>query len=192
MNLSLGNDSKSPWYRPIGSLQTFKVRQTLAPQFLYNTSTTLPTFFGLSFLASSLDNFASLANVFDQYRIDMIEVLIIPDVTEVTPGSAGTSLYLSAVDYENSTAPSSLAELGGYASCIESSGNSQHYHRWEPQFAVAAYSGTFTSYAAQSGWVDCSSPNVQHYGLKIAHGATGAAFGVNAAITYHVSFRATH
>jgi len=191
-NLTLGNDAKVPWLKPMGSLRTYSVRQMLAPQAGPFSSTTLPTFYGLSFNVNSLDNFASYAAVFDQYKIDMIEVLINPDVTEVTTGSQAVGSYLSAVDYDDATVPTTLAQLGGYASCQTSSGTVSHFHRWRPQFAVAAYSGTFTSYSASTGWIDCAYPNVQYYGLKIALTPATTVQNYSIDVTYHVSFRATH
>jgi len=47
-----------------------------------------------------------------------------------------------------------------------------------PRSAVAAYSGTFTSYANKYGqWVDTASPSVQFYGLKAA--ITGSTFSTS-------------
>jgi len=195
VNKTLGNDSVPPWLKPNGSLKVYRVRQMLAPQFAMTTSATVPTFYGLSFNIASLDNFSSYALVFDQYRIDLIEVLVVPDVTEnsVSSGVASsTGLYSTVIDYDDATVPTTMTQLGGYASCQESTTTAQHYHRFKPMFATAVYSGTFTSFAASRGWIDCASPNVQHYGFKMGALAAGITQGINLVITYHVSFRATH
>ncbi len=191
INRVYGNDQSPPWMT-MKDYTSIQLVQKLAPQTAFSSSTTLPTYYGLSFLASSLDNFASLANVFDQYRIDEIEVQIVPSVTEVTISTSDVGQYYSAVDVDDATAPTSLAQVGGYTSCVVSGGNTTHFHRWRPQYAVAAYSGVFTSFGAMKGWIDCSSPNVQHYGLKIACTPTSATQTYTLLISYKISFQSLH
>jgi hypothetical protein len=190
-NITLGNDQTVPW-RKMKDYTSIKVIQTLAPQAMFTTSTTLPTFYGLSFNISSLDNFASLATVFDQYRIDEIEVQIISGVSETTISSSGIGQLYSCVDVDDATVPTSLAQVGGYSSCVKSDGTVSHYHRWQPQFAVATYSGAFTSYGASKGFIDCSSPSVQHYGLKAASTTGSATLTYTALIQYTVTFQSLH
>jgi hypothetical protein len=156
------------------------------------TSAVAPTFAGLSFNINSLDNFSSLANVFDQYRIDEIEVQLVSGVTEETISTQSTGTLYSAVDVDDAAVPTTLAQLGVYSSCVMSDSTVSHYHRWVPQFAVAAYSGAFTSYGAMKGFIDCSSPNVQHYGLKVGNSVSSATFSLQALIQYTVTFQSLH
>lgn len=194
MNVTIGNDSKVPWLKSMSNNSVIHITSMLAPQSMLVTSTTVPTFSALAFLVNSMDNFASLASVYDQYYITLIEILIYPQFTETTPGgSNATGNWCSAVDLDDATAPTTYAQLAAYTSAQSGTGTASHYHRFAPQFAVAAYSGTFTSYSSSVGWIDCASPTVQHYGIKMANDGTGgAAQTFYATIKYHVMFRAVH
>jgi len=190
-NITVGNDMTVPW-RKIKDYTSIKIIQSLQPQSMLTTSTTLPTFAGLSFNINSLDNFSSLANVFDQYRIDEIEVQLVSGVTEETISSSSVGTLYSAVDVDDATVPTTIAQLGGYSSCVMSDATVSHFHRWVPQFAVATYSGAFTSYGASKGFIDCSSPNVQHYGLKVGNTSGSATYTLQALIQYTVTFQSLH
>lgn len=192
LDLTFGNDDRVPWSRELHPLKQFTMVQGIEPFTILTTSTSLPTYGSKSFVASDLDNITSFAGVFDQYRIDMIEVLLVPSKTEVTSASSGAGSYVSCVDVDDAATPATYGQLLGYSNAQSSSGTAQHYHRWVPQYAVAAYSGAFTSYSASRGWIDCGSPNVQHYGLKIASTATNEVTAITVHTRYHISFRALH
>jgi len=56
--------------------------------------------------------------------------------------------------------------------------------------AVAAYAGSFTSYAnMEPQWIDCASPSVQHYGFKCAVNPTGVAMTFDLIGKIWVQFR---
>jgi len=191
INTSLG-PSQTPRWSKMPNETSIRVVQKLAPQSLFSTSISTPTFGGLIFQVSALGNFASLSAVYDQYRIDRIEVLIYnDDQTSATPATApGT--FMSVVDVDDGATPTSLLQLGGYSSCVETPGNQSHFHAWQPQFAISAYSGAFTSFASSTGWVDCASSSVQYYGIKYGSTATPIVVDYSAVIEYVVSFRTLH
>jgi len=190
-NLALGINSRIPWM-PFPDAAQVTIVNDIAPQNLFTTSVTVPTFGALTFLVNSLDNFANMATVYDQYRIDEIQVLAYSDdMSSATPGTAAGT-WMTVVDLDDSTVPSTMSQLGGYSSVVSTSGYQQHFHSWKPQFAVAAYSGAFTSYSTSTGWLDCASPTVQYYGLKYGSTATAVVVTYTASIRYKVSFRSLH
>ena len=190
-NITIGNDQTVPW-RKMKDYTSIKIVQSLQPQSLFTTSAVAATFGALSFNIASLDNFSSLAAVFDQYRIDEIEVQIVSGVTEETISTQSVGMLYSAVDVDDAAVPTTIAQLGGYSSCVKSDGTVSHYHRWQPQYAVAAYSGAFTSYGAMKGFIDCSSSTVQHYGLKYGSTTASATLTYQALIAYTVTFQSLH
>jgi hypothetical protein len=190
VNMIVAPGSKIPFLKQ-PNLTQITLLQSLAPVNLFTTSTSIPTFFGLSFTVNSLDNFSSLSAVFDQYRIDEISVLVDSQINLASNGAELGQLY-TVVDVDDASAPTTLAQLGGYSSCTMSDGVLNHFHRWKPQFAIAAYSGVFTSFAATTGWIDCASPSVQHYGLKGGSGATNSANVYVGMVQMQVSFRSEH
>ena len=128
------------------------------------TSTVATVTAGLAFTLSSFAGATSYLTVFDQYRFDQIEVWLASNRVAV---NADIPVLFSAVDLDDAAAPSSTAQVEQKQGAIVTGAEVGHYHKWKPHMAVAAYSGSFTSYANEPAqWVDSGSPNVQHYGLK--------------------------
>jgi hypothetical protein len=154
------------------------------PNFL-TSSTTSGVQAGAShaFTLADFSGQASLVAVFDQYRIEQIETWL----TATSPNAvASFPLLTTAVDLDDANAPTVVNSVEDHLGAITSDGPGGHYHRWKPHIAVAAYSGSFTSYTnIPSQFIDSSSPSVQHYGFKAACYSTGAI-----SITYDLVFRA--
>jgi hypothetical protein len=186
---------------PVPQEQIFRCVQSLEQTGLITSSGTAAIIASLYVNAASLcaSNYTSFAAVFDQYKIDMVEVWITPNINAVTAGQflLQPNLY-SVLDYDDA---SSLANVNGataYASCIRSEPYEKHRRCYRPRIAYAAYGGgAFTSYAnQQAGWIDCASGSVSHYGIKVIVESDGNATGPHASwdvyTKAHLSFRATH
>lgn len=194
--LSVGNDGRIPWIpRPPTREVVVSVVETLPVAPLFTTSSTVPTFGSAFFTVSSLADITGYSNLFEQYRITRIEVLIEPQVSETTNTSADPGEYISVVDIDDANTPTSYPDLGSYTTAVQTRGTQQHYHCWTPTVAVAVYSGAFTSFAATTSmWLDMGSPNIQHYGLK-AGAPVVPAGGIQSYLyqaRLHVSFRGRH
>jgi len=189
-NFTLG-DNRIPWLRTLPDKTIVKFVGSLNPQVLITSSVTVPVGAGLAFIVNSLDNFSAMAQVYDQYYIHLIESLIQPAASE-TLTSAQVGDYVTAVDIDDATAPSTYVQLAAYSSAQSSRGTMSHFHRWQPEFAISAYSGAFTSFASTKGWIDCASPNVQHYGLKAFTDQSQTSQNYIVYIKYHVLFRSIH
>jgi hypothetical protein len=152
------------------------------------TSVTVPVYGNLYFALSQCATAASYTALFDQYRIEQLEVWIEPlsDTTAVA-----TTGLASAIDLDDANAPSSYGDVADRQGAILATTLVGQYHKWKPHIAVATYSGAFTSFANEpSGWIDVASPSVQHYGLKMAtQGADGATRTMNTICRAVVSFR---
>lgn len=137
-----------------------------------------------------LNQAAALTAVFDQYRLAMVEVTFLPQISIVT-ATIASPLFYTTVDLDDST-PVSITALQDYPGCQETISIKQHKHTFTPHIAVAAYSGAFTSFANESApWIDVASPSVQHYGVKYGFAAdpTGQSYGYNIRVRYHFMFR---
>jgi len=174
----------------ISGLQKITIQASQQDTDAFNTSATVPTYNAQYFtLAQNVPNYASYTSVFDEYKIDFVEVWVTP------PGLAPVAStvrgqYSTAVDYDDSNTPSTIATVSDKQNSLTTTIDSAHYHKWVPRFAVGAYSGTFASYASETGWIDCGSPNVQHYGLKTAFSPTaGGIEYIQFALRLTVSFR---
>jgi len=164
----------------------YRIVQTYDAGSLLTTSTTTPTFASANFQLNNVDQVTSFQNLFDQYRIDFIELWITPQFAS----NDTLSEYSSVIDFDDSGLLTSYAQASDFSNVVESSLSQGHYRRFKPHVAEAAYSGAFSSFAnAVSPWLDCASPSVQHYGLKTAFKATAVASSVNMVVRYHISFR---
>lgn len=151
------------------------------------------------FKLSDLDQVASLTALFDQYRVDKVELTFIPrsqvDSASGVAVAAGPSYMYTCLDYDdaNIVSLSAIREYGS-SKChnVVDGGNIQIVLK--PHIALAAFGGgVFTSYSNRQGvWIDVASTGVSHYGVKAVLPATGAAtssisFDVQA--KYWITFR---
>jgi hypothetical protein len=131
---------------------------------------------------------SALISVFDQYRIDQLEFwfdALNPNVVTNTP------MLYTCVDLDDASVPTSIGQIQDHPGALLSTGPSGHYHRFKPHMAIAAYSGAFTSYSnVPATWIDSASPNVQHFGIKMATLSTGNIYTYNLIVRAIISFRA--
>jgi len=141
---------------------------------------------GLSFTLSTLSDASQYVALFDQYRIDLMEVWIMPQSQNLT------ALMKSVIDYDNITTTATDAYFDNYSNCHTTTMANGHYRRFVPHLALAAYGGgAFTSYAnLKPQWIDCASATVAHYGIKFLTEVTAAgAIGIDVLGRFHLSFR---
>jgi hypothetical protein len=154
---------------------------------LYTTSMSANLYGAQTINLSALSDYANYIALFDQYRIDQIEFWLAPNNALASGGN-----YVTAVDLDDGTAPSTYTAVQAKQGSVTSGVVAAHYHKWKPHIAIAAYSGTFTSYSNQlAGWIDSASPSVAHFGIKTAFEPTpGATVVYNGEFRAVVSFRA--
>jgi len=133
-----------------------------------SSSTTVPTFSSQAVTFAQLDQASSLTNVFDQYRIALLEITYQPRATQSTSGQ-NLGLFHTVVDVDDDTNLTTIASALDYQGCQRTQGDMPHKHTFVPHIAVAAYSGVFTSFANETApWIDAGSTGVKHYGCKTA------------------------
>lgn len=138
---------------------------------------------------AAFDQFASFATVFDQYKIEMVEVTYIPQNAE---GSAitNTGLFTCVVDHDDALLLTSVAQAMDYPEQQTVRGSDIIRFTFQPNIALAAYSGSFSSYAnVHSQWIDTNSASVQHYGWKTAWSPTSVALVYNTIVRVNFAFR---
>jgi hypothetical protein len=125
------------------------------------------TTYGVS-LSTNVTDYTDLTGLFDQYRCTRVQAWLVPRIgpAQIT-SAANTGLIASVVDYDDLSTPS-FNQLLEYRNVLVGPGSRGHYRDFKPHVAVAAYSGSFTSYGnVEDLWIDCSSPGVQYYGVKV-------------------------
>jgi hypothetical protein len=153
------------------------------------TSNTVPTFYSRAFTFNDVQQVTSFTSLFDQYKIDLLEIWFQPEVN-LTSGAVSNPFWYSVVDYDDATTPTGLNQLQQYTNVIETTFRDGHYMRFQPHVAVAAYSGAFTSFLNQkSTWIDSASPSVQHYGIKAGMNVTPSTINLHLCVRIHFSCR---
>jgi len=154
----------------------YSVKQNLPDT--YVASSTAAVYGAYSYTVGALDNATNFANVFDQYRIDRLQVtfrpmnVATPLVNTATGGFIAPIIY-TAIDYDDATAPTTVAQIRDFQNC------SSHLYEtftldWKPHAAYTV--GGSISGQVTSPWIDWATPNVTHYGVKLAIPAGTAGF----------------
>jgi len=191
-----------PWNQNILMTDAFKlpkrvsspydVVQTLAPG-TFTAATSTPVFYAYNLTLQNIPNYTGFAGVFDQYRIMGWEFIIEPEQSSVTSSTQNAGYLHSVIDYDDSTVLSSLGAAEEYDNCITTRGIDRHRRCFKPRIAMAAYGGSFTQFANNSGdeWIDVASTGVQYYGIKIACAQVSATLTFNTMQRAWLQFRCT-
>jgi hypothetical protein len=155
----------------------------------HTTSTSVDTFRAWNFVLTDFGGYATFQAAFEQYRIDEIEVWLVPACGIPTPAAQENGTFIVAVDTDDSATPGSYTALQSFDSAVDGMLYEPRYLRFKPRFATAAYSGAFTSYESSGGWLDCDSNTVQHYGVKLAASTSSYATPIKILFRARVSFR---
>jgi hypothetical protein len=121
------------------------------------------------FTLDSVNGYAEITTLFDEYMIEFVEVIIRPmynnlPVSSPGTGNSYTQLY-TCIDYDDA-AVVTLNAIQEYGTCRITRPTQTVKRSLRPKFSIGAYSGAFTSYALKRGFIDCNSPSVQHYAVK--------------------------
>jgi len=154
------------------------------------SSATVPVFKALSLsIGGAGPNTAYLA-AFDQYRLDMAEVIFRPRVDVAVSAAFNSGNLATTIDFDDATTPTTFNSVCERPLAVMSRGDEVQKRTWRPRMAVAAYSGVFTSFANMADqWCDVASTGIQFYGLKMAWTATDAVYQYDATVRCLWSFR---
>jgi hypothetical protein len=155
------------------------------------TSVTVPVFANVAWALNNFPDYTAYTTLFDQYRISEVEVWIIPKSAYSSSSTVDYGLMTSCIDYDDQSNLATIADGLAHTNSITTSGNQLHYHRFKPKIAIAAYGGSlFTSFAnANPMWLDCGSPGIPHYGIKVAISATDSVYKFDLLYKMRVDFR---
>lgn len=147
------------------------------------------------FNLNQLPNATEFTNLFDQYKILKAKISFVPggNMALISPlsgvsSSFGFGRFLSAIDYDDATAPADENTLLQYEqpNLKITSPMRTHTRYINPKVLAAIYqSAISTSYESRKApWLDVGNPSVPHYGLKVWVNAPLST--VAASITYNV------
>lgn len=166
---------------------------------------------GYDFKLTDITNYAELTSLYDEYCISKVVMKFMPKMGAVgqIQSGAGAGTYnpqtsalkplITAIDYDDATAPASRAELLEYGTARMTLPSQICTRTVTPHIAIQTYktavSSGYSSKAHQ--WVDCADNNIPHYGIKwqveseTANGAGAPLYLYDIICTYYVKFRGT-
>jgi len=159
---------------------------------LLTSSAGAAVFLGKSFTFVDLPQQSQFGALFDQYRVDQIELWITPTSTTANLQQTGTT-YAVVVDYDDDNTPSTPAQLLNYTNVVEQTVSNALYLKWQPHVANALYGGgVFTSFGNKPcGWIDSGSSSVRLYGVKMFCGSSASTVVFQFRARFHFSTRNT-
>lgn len=142
---------------------------------------------GLNFSLNDVPSSSDFTALYDSYTIRGVRIQCIPYTQQISTGTGTTSNarqapIFYAVDLTDDTAPASSDQVLEYNDCKISTVYQGFDIYFKPKFADA------TS-AERDGWVACTNPSLNWYGLKIAIPPTGSPLGFFTVMTYYLSFK---
>jgi hypothetical protein len=165
----------APRLAPVPSFRK-KVDYQLKYFFLHSTSTSVVSNWSDVFSLSGVTNYAKYTAMWDEYKINRIEVNIVPP----QQSASEVGVFISSVDAnDNNVIP--IADLEAMNNSIETSVLTPHYHCWQPL--------VLTGTLSMNGWISCTNPTQIWYGLKSCAGVTSAVEQLTYFVTLHISFR---
>jgi len=178
------------WVVPANNA-VFRFVQSYETSAFASSSATVTTYTASIFTVNFLDQITSLTGVFDQYKIEMVEVWLTPRCSVVIDNAtANMGTFHTVIDYDDNNLLTTIGQALDYTNVVVSSGSAGHYRRFVPHIAVAAYSGTFTSFANETApWIDAASPSVAHYGMKTAWTVTDIVYSYDLQVRLHSAWR---
>lgn len=152
--------------------------------------------YSLVFSLNQLPNYTEFVALYDQYCIKAVKVLLLPQENVSAVGNAArtTPILLTAYDYNDASAIANEAQILEYETVKMHKFTSIVTRYLSPKPAMAVYKTPLTTgYAAptRATWIECASPDIQHYGLKIFIPPCDASDqqGWRLYVTYYLSFR---
>lgn len=147
---------------------------------------------GLSYALSAMDNITTFLGLFDQYRIDWIEVTVRPMYTATSLSASGdiVPVYKTLIDYDDANTLVNMAGANVYSTVQTGQINSMT-RAWQPHCATSVLGGSGGQGNVASPWLDCGFPTVPHYGFKmgIEAGTAGAIQSYNITTNIWVTFK---
>lgn len=178
--------------------------RTTTPLVIAN-GTSGPTLGGIKFSLVDCLNYTNFTAMFDQYRINTVVVKFTPHMTEIvnkpfddttTPGAGATiPNFCVAVDRDDATAPTTYNEVKQRNKSRVVPATKSLTFKLRPSRLIATYNTGIGQDAytvdTTKRWINSSSPNLNHFGLKYAleDSSPANAYVYQVEIMYYVSFK---
>jgi hypothetical protein len=150
---------------------------------------------GVSPALSGLPSYTDFTGLYDSYKIVQIDAEFVPTIVVNDATCKNIPTLHVVIDFDNAATPGSENTLLQYENCETVCFNKVYKRSWQPCIDLAAYNSGFTgttSIPSTKNWLDCSSPSINHYGLKYGFvniGGTVTDFVAVLYLTYHIELK---
>lgn len=164
---------------------------------------------GTQVMAIAVPAYTELGSLFDKFRIEAVEVYYSSSFSESSSYGSAQSNLLPNIVYcvDTDDAGSNTAtEIQQYANCrntqlggVKYPGSMQRLVKFRPCPQMTMYTSTSPTAAATAPanlWLDCGTPTIRHYGLKMAidqitpSSQIGQTYSqINFQVRYHFAFK---
>lgn len=172
------------------SNEVYPFIQEALTTYTFSSSASAASFGLVNFSFNLLDQYTSLANVFDQYKIKMVEVCFRPRTSEVVNGSSAynSGLFSSVIDYDDSTPLTAVGQAYDYQNCLTGRGIDSQTRVLVPHTNSTANTTT-AAINLVAPWLDTSVSGIVHYGVKMAWTQTDQVYTMDISVRYYILFR---
>lgn len=144
------------------------------------------------FQLSQLPNYTEFTALYDQYMIKAVKISLIPKYTEVALGSTTQGNMWSVVDYDDATPPPNIDTILQYQNLKRTRMSQVHSRYLKPAVSSEVYAtGLASSYSPKKNvWLDATTAQVEHYGVKFwfdARGTQPVTFDMQ--VKYYLAFK---
>jgi len=153
-------------------------------------SSTVGTGQSLAFTLNALPSYAEFTSLFEFYRICAVKVTFLPRQTDFATQTV--SNLWTVIDYNDVTAPTSNTQMQQYSAVKLHSGFKPFTMYLKPRVAMPVWQGLSSSgYAPGKAnqWLDCNSPAIQHYGIKMFWDTLQSGTTMDITATYYMQFK---
>lgn len=150
------------------------------------------TFGAYDFSLNDVPNSAEFTDLFDMYKINCVKITFIPQQTQsVSIGAVNnpdaSARFYSAIDYNDSAAPSAITDIQEYQTCKVTPILRQHKRIiYKPKIALS-------NIVTMTPWLATSTPSVNYHGLKYAieamSSSTTTTMTYSVECKYYMSFK---
>jgi len=153
--LEYGNSQRQVMDHPYS--RTFKT--TLSYNFTHPIYAATTGVFSDTFNLNGVTDYAQYVSIFDQFRVDWVEMRVVPSWRSLSPIDQDAGFYICAVNL-NDTGTTSASKLQSCGNGVTTPINEIQVHRWRPRWVISNISG--------AGWLnlDGTGPTTNWYGLK--------------------------
>jgi len=155
------------------------------------TSTTAAVLINYSFKLSDVLNYTEFTALFDFWRLRTVELTFIPRVDTSIAADVWTDPRLyTIVDFDGSTlTPATFNSFLEYDTCQVHDPRHGFRMKLQPRTTFTATTGTGGLEAAPNTWVDCATPDVQHFGVSAGLLAQNVITVVTVTARYELEFK---